>query len=88
MQKRNRELHIRVELTGEDQHTLVVSTLDGKAYFNKDINLTFEEVIQHTKTELDSWKQVCRDEEGEGNSSRDSSQDPAALADSTRKGKG
>lgn len=81
--RKNRELYIRVELTGEDQHKLVVSSTDGKGYFNEDNNLTYEQVIQHIEAELDHWRQVGRNEKAR-DSGGDPSQDTSTLADSTR----
>lgn len=61
---KDRNLFFRVELTGKDQHNLTVSSIDSKVYYNRDRNLTYEELKQHIETELDSWFQEVRDEEG------------------------
>jgi len=76
-----KDLHIRVELTGEDQHTLI---LDSREHFQKHPDLTLDEVRQHIDTELDSWRQRGRDEKRTRDGEPDPSQNTTTLEDNTR----
>ena len=85
MTKQDRDLYLRVGLTGEDEHIVVAACTEGKGYFNLTSGLNAEQVRQQIDYELDSWRREYRDEEEEArDGERGPSQASSALADSTR----
>ncbi len=84
MTKQDRELYLRVGLTGEDEHTVVAACTEGKGYFNLTPGLTADQARQQIDYELDSWRREYRDEEETRDGERDPSQASPALADRTR----